>query len=75
MAKTHTTLDLDRELLQQAADALGTRRTTDTVHAALRDVVERRQRAWLAQRDFSELETALPGLRAPRRSSTDDPDS
>lgn len=66
MAKTHTTLDLDRELLDQAAEALGTRRTTDTVHAALREVVARRQRAWLAQRDFSELGERLSELRAPR---------
>ena len=66
MARTHTTLDLDRDLLRDAAEALGTTRTTDTVHAALRDVVARRRRAWLAQRDFSELERALPELRAPR---------
>lgn len=66
MAKTHTTLDLDRELLRDAAEALGTTRTTDTVHAALREVVARRQRAWLARRDFSELEARLPELRAPR---------
>ncbi len=66
MAKTHTTLDLDRELLHDAAEALGTTRTTDTVHAALRDVVDRRRRAWLARRDFSELEARLPELRTPR---------
>ena len=66
MAKSHTTLDLDRELLRDAAAALGTTRTTDTVHAALRDVVNRRKRAWLAQRDFSELDAALPELRAAR---------
>jgi Arc/MetJ family transcription regulator len=66
MAKTHTTLDLDRELLHRAAEALGTTRTTDTVHAALREVVARRQRAWLARRDFSELEAHLPEIRAPR---------
>lgn len=66
MAKNHTTLDLDRELLRDAAEALGTTRTTDTVHAALREVVARRQRAWLARRDFSELEARLPELRAPR---------
>jgi len=66
MAKTHTTLDLDRDLLADAARALGTTRTTDTVHAALREVVARRRRAWLARRDFSELEAALPGLRATR---------
>ncbi len=66
MSKTHTTLDLDRELLEKAASALGTARTTDTVHAALREVVARRQRHWLAQRDFSELDELLPSLRAPR---------
>jgi Arc/MetJ family transcription regulator len=69
MAKTHTTLDLDRELLRDAAEALGTTRTTDTVHAALRDVVARRRRAWLARRDFSQLEQALPELRTPRTSN------
>jgi Arc/MetJ family transcription regulator len=66
VSKTHTTLDLDRELLLQAAEALGTKRTTETVHAALREVVARRQRAWLARRDFSDLETLLPEIRAPR---------
>jgi Arc/MetJ family transcription regulator len=66
MSKTHTTLDLDRDLLHEAADALGTTRTTDTVHAALREVVQRRQRAWLARRDFAELENRLPELRATR---------
>lgn len=66
MTKTHTTLDLDRELLTEAAEALGTTRTTETVHAALREVVARRKRAWLARRDFSELESLLPEIRAPR---------
>jgi Arc/MetJ family transcription regulator len=66
VAKTHTTLDLDRELLMEAAEALGTTRTTETVHAALREVVARRRRAWLVRRDFSELETLLPEIRAPR---------
>jgi len=70
MAKSHTTLDLDRDLLERAAEALGTRRTTDTVHAALRDVVARRQRAWLARRDFSELEARLSEVRAPRENAT-----
>lgn len=66
MAKTHTTLDLDRDLLRDAAEALGTTRTTETVHAALRDVVARRRRAWLARRDFSELEGSLSSLRTAR---------
>ena len=66
MEKTHTTLDLDRTLLMEAAEVLGTRRTTDTVHAALREVIARRKRARLARRDFSELESLLPEIRAPR---------
>jgi Arc/MetJ family transcription regulator len=64
--KTHTTLDLDRTLLEEAAQALGTTRTTETVHAALRDVVARQRRARLARRDFSNLEALLPAMRAPR---------
>ena len=67
MTRTHTTLDLDQDLLHDAAEVLGTTRTTETVHAALRDVVARRRREWLARRDFSELEEALDGLRMPRR--------
>ena len=66
MVKTHTTLDIDRELLMEAAEALGTTRTTETVHAALREVVARRKRAWLVRRDFSDLETLLPEIRASR---------
>jgi Arc/MetJ family transcription regulator len=64
--KTHTTLDLDRELLAEAAAALGTTRTTDTVHAALREAVARQKRARLMTRDWTELKTLLPELRAPR---------
>ena len=64
--KVHTTLDLDRELLERAAVELGTRRTTDTVHAALREVVARSQRRWLAQRDFSKLDALLPEIRGTR---------
>jgi uncharacterized protein (DUF1778 family) len=73
MARTHTTLDLDRDLLRDAAEALGTTRTTDTVHAALRDVVARRRRAWLARRDFSELEAALSDLRRARVEAVERP--
>jgi Arc/MetJ family transcription regulator len=66
VTKRHTTLDLDTDLLADAARALGTTRTTETVHAALREVIARQRRAWLARRDFSELEAALPDLRATR---------
>jgi Arc/MetJ family transcription regulator len=65
--KTHTTLDLDRDLLAAAAQALGTSRTTDTVHAALRDAVARRARARLMARDWSNLKELLPEMRAPRQ--------
>lgn len=68
MSKTHTTLDLDRDLLAKAAAVLGTTRTTHTVHAALREVVARRERRWLADRDFTELDAMLPALRAARAS-------
>jgi Arc/MetJ family transcription regulator len=50
-----TNINLDMELVEQAAHELGTGRTTETVHAALRDVVARARRARLAQRDFGDL--------------------
>ena len=42
--RKHTTIDLDMELVRQAGLALGTTKVTETVHAALDDVVRRRQR-------------------------------
>lgn len=42
--RKHTTIDLDADLVQRAAEVLGTIRTTDTIHAALADVVRRRRR-------------------------------
>ena len=42
--RKHTTIDLDTNLVEAAAEALGTNRTTDTIHAALNEVVRRRQR-------------------------------
>ena len=61
-----TNINLDMELVEQAAHELGTRRTTDTVHQALRDVVARSRRARLARRDFEELTPkALEAMRRP----------
>ena len=61
-----TNINLDIDLVQQAADELGTHRTTDTVHAALRDVVARARRARLARRDFADLTPeALDEMRRP----------
>lgn len=64
--KTHTTLDLDRDLLVEAAAALGTTRTTETVHAALREAVALQSRVRLIARDWSNLKVLMPEMRAPR---------
>jgi Arc/MetJ family transcription regulator len=62
-----TNINLDAELVDAAAAVLGTARTTDTVHAALRAVIDRAARERLAQRDFADLSPAvLEQLRRPR---------
>lgn len=53
--RKHTTIDLDLELVRDAAAVLGTTRTTDTVHAALAEVVARQRRAALARMDLPDL--------------------
>ena len=50
-----TNINLDMELVDQAARELGTSRTTDTVHGALREVIARARRARLAKRNFEDL--------------------
>ncbi len=45
-----TALLLDEELLAQARQALGTKTTTETIHAALAEVVDRRGRERLFDR-------------------------
>lgn len=45
-----TNINLDTKLLNEAAELLGTQRITDTVHAALREVVDREYRRRLAHR-------------------------
>jgi Arc/MetJ family transcription regulator len=62
--RKHTTIDLDTELVAAAADVLGTRRTTDTVHAALEEVVAVRRRLRLL--DF-QPELSLSDLAASRQ--------
>jgi Arc/MetJ family transcription regulator len=65
-----TNINLDMDLVQQAAQALGTTRTTDTVHEALRDVIARGRRMRLAQRDFEDLTPeSLEAMRRPRNRS------
>lgn len=63
MTVVRVTVEMDDELLRMAARALGTSTASDTVRAAMQEAVDRHRRAWLAQRDFSELRAALPILR------------
>ena len=42
--RKHTTIDLDAHLVSEARQVLGTTTTTETVHAALAEVVRRRKR-------------------------------
>lgn len=49
--RKHTTIDLDVHLVDEAKEALGTRRTSETIHAALREVVRQRQRQRLLELD------------------------
>lgn len=63
-----TNINLDTQLVDEAAAVLGTARTTDTVHAALRAVIDRAARERLAQRDFADLTPdALEQVRRPRQ--------
>jgi Arc/MetJ family transcription regulator len=63
-----TNINLDTELVDAAAAVLGTARTTDTVHAALRAVIDRAARERLAQRDFADLTPpVLEQVRRPRQ--------
>ncbi len=61
-----TNINLDMELVEQAAHELGTARTTDTVHEALREVIARARRVRLADRDFEDLAPqAVDAMRRP----------
>jgi hypothetical protein len=51
----HTTLNLDLTLVREAGEILGTEGTTDTVHAALLEVVNRYKRQQLLEYDFPGL--------------------
>ena len=65
--RRRTNINLDKALVEEAAIVLGTNQTTETVHAALRDVVERAARQRLAERDFAGLTpSALGEMRGPR---------
>jgi Arc/MetJ family transcription regulator len=65
-----TTINLDPELLHATADALGTSRITDTVHAAMADVVRRRKLEALTRLEFPA--SSLEKLEEQRRPRTFD---
>ncbi len=53
--KKRTTVNLDRDLVREAAAILGTPTIVATVHAALAQVVGRDKRAWLARYPLPDL--------------------
>lgn len=62
-----TNINLDMDLVRQASEVLGTRQTTATVHAALREVVARAARRRLAEWDLEDLTPeVLEEIRKPR---------
>ncbi len=67
-----TSLNLDLKLVAEARDELGTKNTTDTVHAALEEVARRAALRRLAEWDLGGL--TLEQLERIREWGTDDPD-
>ena len=47
--RRHTTVDLDPDLLAEAGEVLGTRKISETIHEALREVIRRRERMAIAE--------------------------
>lgn len=65
--RKHTTLNIDTDLLTAAERALGTSGATETIHRALREVVDLRRRQWLLEYDFPGLTPeSLERMRADR---------
>ena len=62
-----TSMNLDVALVREAAIVLGTERTTDTVHQAMREVVARAKRRRLASRELPDLTPeTVEEMRRPR---------
>lgn len=62
---TRTTINLDRDLVDEAAQLLGTTRMTDTIHAAMGDVVRRRKLEDVTRLRFPDL--TLESIKEGRR--------
>ncbi len=68
--RKHTTIDLDMQLVGEAAVVLNTTQVNQTVHAALREVVASRRRLRLLELDPG---LTLEDLAADRRGRFDGP--
>ncbi len=66
--RKHTTMDLDMDMVREAAVGLGTTRVTETVHAALAESIASRRRLRLLELD---PDLTLEGLDADRRGRFD----
>jgi len=64
--RKHTTVDLDADLVREAADALGTSTVTATIHGALAEVVRARRRLELLDAEIGLTLGDLEGLRSHR---------
>lgn len=64
--RKHTTIDLDRELVGEARQVLGTTTTTETIHAALAEVVRGRRRMAILELRPALTLTDLDAMRAHR---------
>lgn len=53
--RRHTTLNLDVKLLEEAQSVLGTKQTTETIHRALREIVDRDKRQRLLEMGTGDL--------------------
>jgi Arc/MetJ family transcription regulator len=72
--RNRTTLNLDPDLVRAAQEVLGTRQTTETVHRALQEVVDREKRRRLAELPLTELTPdSLESARRGRRFDMGEP--
>jgi Arc/MetJ family transcription regulator len=71
--RRHTTIDIDIELVHEAGLVLGTTRMTETVHAALEEVVRRRRLMTLLEFDPALSLDDLRTMRAHRFAEAAEP--
>jgi Arc/MetJ family transcription regulator len=70
-----TSMNLDTDLVREAARVLGTGTATETVHRALRESIRRERLSRLARRPFADLtEKELAHLRRTRTARSTEPE-